>query len=441
MSRDSEKVKLDFGAEGGMYEWATAQEAITWLQTLRAQWSWLGQPPANFADSWSVLDSTFSNVTSHLQNAQTYSQQNDIPSFQGNLNAAKTQLQPFISTHTWLLPNNSRRAFIESLRESGRGAEAAVIVGHWLQRHLNAPVNTIVSAILQLEFHERGIKDRVKTESTALKKLAGDLQSELTNYQTSHRSQKQAFADLQLQFADVSESNKDVFATAQTTRSDEWKSLIEKTQAELDKLKSTYDEFMTLAAPVEYWSAKRKKHMWMAIISFATTIISMLVLGFLLHRELSAFSELTVIQSPPALEVAKTSRPSTVDPSLTMKDAQASAKNDSTTPKLAPSSTVMASPTTWKLGSMILLATLSFWFIRILVRIFLSNLHLENDAAERVTMAKTYLALIRDGALNKGENITSVLAALFRPTGDGIVKDEGLPPTAMEWFTKLGGVK
>lgn len=66
-------------------------------------------------------------------------------------------------------------------------------------------------------------------------------------------------------------------------------------------------------------------------------------------------------------------------------------------------------------------------------------MHLENDAAERVTMAKTYLALIRDGALPKGDSITTILAALFRPTGDGIVKDEGLPPTAMEWLTKLGG--
>jgi hypothetical protein len=82
---------------------------------------------------------------------------------------------------------------------------------------------------------------------------------------------------------------------------------------------------------------------------------------------------------------------------------------------------------------------LAFWFIRLLVRIFLSNIHLENDASERVTMAKTYLALIRDGSFEGKEHIGTILAALFRPTGDGIVKDEGLPPTAMEWLTKLSG--
>jgi hypothetical protein len=92
----------------------------------------------------------------------------------------------------------------------------------------------------------------------------------------------------------------------------------------------------------------------------------------------------------------------------------------------------------WRIGSFILLATLCFWFIRLLVRIFLSNLHLENDAAERVTMAKTYLALIRNDDLPKGDNINTVLAALFRPTGDGIVRDDGIPPSTLEWFTKLG---
>lgn len=44
----------------------------------------------------------------------------------------------------------------------------------------------------------------------------------------------------------------------------------------------------------------------------------------------------------------------------------------------------------------------------------------------------------RVGGIPKGDNINTVLAALFRPTGDGIVKDEGVPPSTLEWFTKLG---
>ncbi|WP_275888041.1 DUF6161 domain-containing protein [Chromobacterium haemolyticum] len=85
----------------------------------------------------------------------------------------------------------------------------------------------------------------------------------------------------------------------------------------------------------------------------------------------------------------------------------------------------------------ILEGTLCFWVLRIGVRMLLSHIHLENDAAERVTMAKTYLALLRRGRLPEGDDLKTVLAALFRPTGDGIVKDEGVPPSMMEFLTKL----
>ena len=66
-------------------------------------------------------------------------------------------------------------------------------------------------------------------------------------------------------------------------------------------------------------------------------------------------------------------------------------------------------------------------------------MHLEHDAAERVTMAKTYLSLISEGHLPPGDSINVVLTALFRPTGDGFIKDEGIPPATMDFLSKLGG--
>jgi hypothetical protein len=45
------------------------------------------------------------------------------------------------------------------------------------------PINSIVSALLQRELYERGIKDRMKTENAALKRLTGEIQTTLTEYQ------------------------------------------------------------------------------------------------------------------------------------------------------------------------------------------------------------------------------------------------------------------
>jgi hypothetical protein len=66
------------------------------------------------------------------------------------------------------------------------------------------------------------------------------------------------------------------------------------------------------------------------------------------------------------------------------------------------------------------------------VRIFcspvLSNVHLHTDANDRVTMAQTFLALMRKGNL-KEEDRQLVLQVLFRPVASGLVKNDALPRT------------
>ncbi|KCZ55003.1 hypothetical protein HY29_02000 [Hyphomonas beringensis] len=76
------------------------------------------------------------------------------------------------------------------------------------------------------------------------------------------------------------------------------------------------------------------------------------------------------------------------------------------------------------LGAMGLVGTsVFFWVGRLLVRLWLSELHLAMDASERVTMIESFLALRASGTVSDEER-QLVLAALFRPTQDGIVKDD-----------------
>jgi hypothetical protein len=64
-----------------------------------------------------------------------------------------------------------------------------------------------------------------------------------------------------------------------------------------------------------------------------------------------------------------------------------------------------------------------------MVRLFLSEHHLAINAEERATMALTYLALTADEKADEKERAL-VLASLFRPTADGIVKDDAAPDLA-----------
>ncbi|MCM2308985.1 MAG: DUF6161 domain-containing protein [Sulfuritalea sp.] len=407
----------DFGENGGRFEWSSREEIAGWIGQLQNRWEWIGQQrhsPTN--NALQVIVGKFNATQQALTHASNHRKQGQTQQAESQLASARSSLEDFVRTYPWILPDSAQCRFVEGLRDAGQKLEAALIVAHWLAQDLNgAPIRQTVNALLTWELHDRGIKDRMKSESAALKRLAGDMQTALTQHRELERQQVARFDDLYKQDSDQSLEHHGVFVEGEAKRNSLWQEQLTGMQNELKSLKETYDKHMALAAPVEYWDTKRRRHKSLAIVSFFAVIVCMALGGFLLHTELQ-----TVANA--ALE-AKTA---------------ASSGTSAEAAKANSTATLLQSQAAWQFGSFLLLATLSFWFTRLIVRIFLSNLHLENDASERVTMAKTYLALLRDGGMPKGDSINTVLAALFRPTGDGIVKDEGLPPSAMEWITKLG---
>ena len=70
--------------------------------------------------------------------------------------------------------------------------------------------------------------------------------------------------------------------------------------------------------------------------------------------------------------------------------------------------------------------TLYLWVMRVVMRMYLTEHHLAIDASSRSAMAYTYLALTKTGAADTTDRAI-VLASLFRPLTDGIVKDDSSP--------------
>ena len=95
-------------------------------------------------------------------------------------------------------------------------------------------------------------------------------------------------------------------------------------------------------------------------------------------------------------------------------------------------------PETWRLAILVLISVFAVWGVRLVVRMFLSHLHLSTDAAERVVMVRTYLSLLEGDRLASKEDRQLILQALFRPATDGIVKDEGIPFSLAEVLTRQG---
>lgn len=72
------------------------------------------------------------------------------------------------------------------------------------------------------------------------------------------------------------------------------------------------------------------------------------------------------------------------------------------------------------------LFTLLVWGLRVLIRSMMSEDHLSTDASARSALAHTYLALIKEQAATENDRAI-ILAALFAPVSDGLVKDDGMP--------------
>lgn|GEM_PF-4252453 len=70
-----------------------------------------------------------------------------------------------------------------------------------------------------------------------------------------------------------------------------------------------------------------------------------------------------------------------------------------------------------------LVSSVSIWYLRLQMKLYLSERHLALDARERRAFAETYLSLLK-GAHVSSDHEAVILGSLFRPTQDGIISDD-----------------
>ena len=84
-----------------------------------------------------------------------------------------------------------------------------------------------------------------------------------------------------------------------------------------------------------------------------------------------------------------------------------------------------------------LFVTLILWLLKTLIRLFLTHQHLATDAAERVTMIETYLALRQEGKVEDKDR-ELMIRPIFRRGLAGMQRDGDSPPTIVNEFIAKG---
>ncbi|MCX9145916.1 DUF6161 domain-containing protein [Erythrobacter sp. WG] len=172
-----------------------------------------------------------------------------------------------------------------------------------------------------------------------------------------------------------------------------WSKRADDAVASIRNTENTYSQFMQLRAPVDYWTGKSTDHSTQKATAYENLRNYFIGLTLLL---LAAFVSAGCLV-------------------VSVHDAE----NEPVALYVLIS------------AGLAVLSTIGFWIGRLLTKLYLSQHHLKTDADERATMIKTYLALTEKGAASDADK-QIILGALFRPTADGIVRDDGPPDIALQ---------
>jgi len=366
---------------GKTLQFDSVQGFQTWIQQEQNAFEWVSQLRLNFSNHiWTHVTAQFQAVQSQIQIIKQITSMGQP--FDGNVAAIHSWfVTNYSKSKNLILSTSSEYKAVLDLKELN-SVKAAVFFGHILALPLLYKNGVEKAEMIEGSFEYFQYRNGVsKKDLSAEKQALGELKKEWDQHLTDYNNKEDK---LKTDFETTKANFDNYFKDTQKNISDH----LTKHTADLDELKKTYDQFMALKAPVDYWSQKREEHIE-KVSKFRNWILGVGILGgaILLVAVYYIFSDGVVNY--------------------------------------------------WKIGFFILLATLFFWAMRVLAKLLLSNIHLEGDANERVVMSQTYLALLREKSGFSDSDKKLILATLFRPSSSGIIGDDGIPPGIYDIVSKL----
>jgi hypothetical protein len=417
-------LEVDLADQGGLQRFRTVADLNQWLQDENNFWQWFRNgPPADLArrslgnvyvNFFTPIDNALQQInslrTSFIQLKQHFdaaaSNQNEAGRQQQQSGAqleyeeacksANNQIRSLLvnsitNQKVHLFRGTVKAAFVSQVSDTDP-AVACFILGQFLQDEVGGDTNAYETKgrTLALLF-SKGWLPRKEAEKLAYSSAFTTWKTELGHFKNDYSEQLTHFENVK---ENISQALSTWEATAQDLQ-EKFNNQFKANQNDLKNLKETYEGFMHLNAPMEYWREKRKEHdksitkwAWLSGIGAIIGIALLLTGGVHLLPDVT---------------------PNNIIP--------------------------------WKkLGAFVMFATIIIWLMRFPFKMLLSNIHLRADAKEREVMISTYMALLRGSEGHQGiskENLDMVLTPIFRPATSGIIKDDSGPVSLFEMITRI----
>lgn len=390
---DNQPFEVSLGPDGGTKAFHGLQDAQQWLRAEQEFWNEFqrtSESTGNASACWRLYTDFFSSMRSQVDDAlrqQSDLQQNKRPF---DPTSCIQRLQAGFKTNYeqngLILSVSPRALYLKRLAEA-EGFGIAVFAGaYFMKSNIQYTSRPAIRGALAASYFEHGFVERIVDEKKALQDLRTTWQSTFQEFEKSLTDATLKHQQLNNEGSALLDKQQKEFTKISSAEQDEWQ-----------RLHKTYDESLALHKPVTYWAKKAATHRCLAWVFGTVAVFSGCGVFALLYE---------LIQI-------------TVRPPEGVKDVAS------------------WHPEYWRIAVLIAAGLFGVWVVRILVRIFLSNVHLLTDARERAVMVQTYLALRRKGDL-KDEDRQLVLRAIFRPAGTGLAKDDAMPLTVVESLTRLG---
>jgi hypothetical protein len=357
------------------------QELSDWLQTEREFWNWLRVHSFNEQAFIATRERQFhadADINNYLARAQ-----NNPPDAEVMMNKTAARLRSRYNEERALHSSSPQAKFVAeiAIRDPRLAANVAMLLsGHPLG---NVDNSAIIAGGLAANFLF-GKPSSVEP----IAKSWNELHSRITIEQENLRKSAGAAADdwraQRDQISALHNQQRESFDVLQARRESEFKVSMDAHSAKVDQIRDALKKDMSLKAAVTYFKEKASSHSkkvgWFTALALAAA--GGVVWG--------------------AFEVAA---------SVFKEEAQ---------------------PSPVQIGLTLICGFLALWLLRLLVRLLLSNLHIATDLRNRATLVQTYLALLADGGGGLTDKDRALIVGIvFRPVSDGLVRDDGVPPTLL----------
>jgi len=265
--------------------------------------------------------------------------------------------------------------------------------------------SSIVRGIVENALFEAELKGAAESQSEALAKLRQEFKDQIHHQSELVRTFEALIATSKTTSEAAVTEQTEKLKTFHESSTNQFGELINTAKGDLEAYIESVKKRWALSESVSYWEEKEKYHKKRAFwfgIAWPSVGVALAFGVFELAWWLSGgLKPLSVVQGAPG-------------------QAQPA----------------VAQPNYWHVAVLVISITLSIWFLRILVRVFLSHLHRHSDAHERITLIKTYLALLQEGKEIVPDDRKIIIQTIFRPSASGIVKEDAAPASPWEFLSR-----